>query len=95
MSFAACPLTFDVGDVVGEQASLAGTYYPARTGTQARGRVVDVSPDPAPRPACYRSCPDITTLVLADSGHCHNMASTRYRLWRRLLDWTASVTCAA
>lgn len=26
---------FDVSDVVGEQASLAATYYPARTGTAA------------------------------------------------------------
>ncbi len=39
----------------------------------------------------YRNSPDITTVVLADSAHCHNMASSRHRLWRRLLAWTAMV----
>ncbi|OBG68218.1 lysophospholipase [Mycobacterium sp. E188] len=53
---------------------------------------VDVSPDPRAEAGLYRACPDITTLVLADSAHCHNMASSRHRLWRRLLDWTATVT---
>ncbi|OBH83137.1 lysophospholipase [Mycobacterium scrofulaceum] len=53
---------------------------------------VDVSPDPRSEAGLYRACPDITTLVLADSAHCHNMASSRHRLWRRLLDWTATVT---
>ncbi|OBG93930.1 lysophospholipase [Mycobacterium sp. E3251] len=54
--------------------------------------VVDVSPDPRAEAGLYRSCPDITTLVLGDSAHCHNMASGRHRLWRRLLDWAATVT---
>lgn len=57
--------------------------------------VVDVSPDPRAEAGLYRSCPDITTVVLADSAHCHNMASSRHRLWRRLLDWTATVTCGS
>ncbi len=55
---------------------------------------VDVSPDPRAEAGVYRSSPDITTVVLADSAHCHNMASSRHRLWRRLLDWAATVTCA-
>ncbi|OBH56821.1 lysophospholipase [Mycobacterium mantenii] len=55
--------------------------------------VVDVSPDPRAEAGLYRNSPDITTLVLADSAHCHNMASSRHRLWRRLLDWAATVTC--
>lgn len=54
--------------------------------------VVDVSPDPRAEAALYRSSPDITTVVLADSAHCHNMASSRHRLWRRLLSWAATVT---
>ena len=54
--------------------------------------VVDVSPDPRAEGGLYRSSPDITTVVLADSAHCHNMASSRHRLWRRLLDWAATVT---
>jgi pimeloyl-ACP methyl ester carboxylesterase len=53
--------------------------------------VVDVSPDPRAEAALYRSSPDITTVVLADSAHCHNMASSRHRVWRRLLDWVATV----
>jgi pimeloyl-ACP methyl ester carboxylesterase len=54
--------------------------------------VVDVSPDPRAEAGVYRSSPDITTVVLADSAHCHNMASSRHRLWRRLLGWAATVT---
>lgn len=53
---------------------------------------VDVSPEPRAEGRLSHS-PDITTVVLADSAHCHNMASSRHRLWRRLLDWTATVTC--
>jgi pimeloyl-ACP methyl ester carboxylesterase len=56
---------------------------------------VDVSPDPRAEAALYRSSPDITTVVLADSAHCHNMASSRHRLWRRLLAWAATVTSTA
>ncbi len=53
--------------------------------------VVDVSPNPRAEVALYCSSPDITTLVLADSAHCHNMASSRRRLWQRLLAWTEVV----
>lgn len=53
--------------------------------------IVDVSPDPRAEAGLYRSSPDITTLVLADSAHCHNMASSRHRLWRRLLAWAETV----
>ncbi|OBH03651.1 lysophospholipase [Mycobacterium sp. E2699] len=55
---------------------------------------VDVSPDPRAEAGLFRSSPDITTVVLADSAHCHNMASSRRRLWRRLLGWAATVTSA-
>lgn len=53
---------------------------------------VDVSPDPRAEAAVYRRSPDITTVVLPGSAHCHNMASSRHRLWRRLLAWVATVT---
>jgi len=53
--------------------------------------VVDVSPDPRAEAGLYRSSRDITTVVLADSAHCHNMASSRHRLWRRLLAWASTV----
>ncbi len=52
---------------------------------------VDVSPDPRAEASLYRKSPDITTVVLPDSAHCHNMASSRHRLWRRLLAWAAMV----
>lgn len=55
---------------------------------------VDVSPNPRAEAGLYRSCPDITTYVLADSAHCHNMASSRRRLWQRLLSWTDLVVSA-
>ena len=51
---------------------------------------VDVSPDPRADAACYCSSPDVTLYLLAGSGHCHNMATTRHRLWDRLLGWCAS-----
>ena len=57
--------------------------------------VVDVSPDPHAEAGAYRRSPDLTTVVLPDSAHCHNMASSRRRLWRRLLDWAATVTSGA
>jgi pimeloyl-ACP methyl ester carboxylesterase len=52
--------------------------------------VVDVSPDPRAEAQLYSGSPDITTVLLADSAHCHNMASSRHRLWRRLLDWAGA-----
>lgn len=52
---------------------------------------VDVSPEPRAEARMYRNSPDITTVVLAGSAHCHNMASSRQRLWRRLLTWAATV----
>ncbi|WP_082964741.1 alpha/beta hydrolase [Mycobacterium sp. E796] len=57
--------------------------------------VVDVSPDPRAEAALYRRSPDLTTVVLSESAHCHNMASSRQRLWRRVLDWAATVRCAS
>lgn len=53
--------------------------------------VVDVSPNPRAEAALYCNSPDITTVVMGDSAHCHNMASSRVRLWRRLLSWTDAV----
>jgi pimeloyl-ACP methyl ester carboxylesterase len=52
---------------------------------------VDVSPEPRAEARLYRNSPDITTVVLAGSAHCHNMAASRHQLWRRLLAWTDSV----
>ena len=53
---------------------------------------VDVSPEPRAEARLYRNSPDITTVVLAGSAHCHNMAASRHQLWRRLLTWAATVT---
>jgi pimeloyl-ACP methyl ester carboxylesterase len=53
---------------------------------------VDVSPEPSAEARLYPNSPDVTTVVLAGSAHCHNMASSRHQLWRRLLDWAATVT---
>lgn len=56
--------------------------------------VVDVSPEPRTEGSLYCRSPDITTIVLADSAHCHNMASGRHRLWRRVLTWAETVVGA-
>lgn len=53
--------------------------------------VVDVSPEPRAEARFYRRSPDITTVVLPSSAHCHNMASSRHRLWNRLLSWVDGV----
>ncbi|BBZ11301.1 alpha/beta hydrolase [Mycobacterium branderi] len=50
---------------------------------------VDVSPDPHSEARFYRRSPDVTTFVVPGSAHCHNMATTRHVLWRRMLDWIA------
>jgi pimeloyl-ACP methyl ester carboxylesterase len=37
--------------------------------------------------ARYCSVTDLTLFVLAGSGHCHNLASGRARLWERIVKW--------
>jgi pimeloyl-ACP methyl ester carboxylesterase len=63
----------------------AGIDVPVLIGCGER----DVVPDPHQEPAAYRSSKDVTLMVLERSGHCHNFASTRHRLWRRLAQWIA------
>jgi pimeloyl-ACP methyl ester carboxylesterase len=52
---------------------------------------VDVSPDRGREAQFYSRSPDVTTFVVAGSAHCHNMASTRHLLWRRLLAWAGQL----
>jgi pimeloyl-ACP methyl ester carboxylesterase len=52
---------------------------------------VDVSVDPYSEPGAFRQSRDITLYVLAGSGHCHNMASSRQLLWDRLARWCETV----
>ncbi len=47
----------------------------------------DMSLNPYIEPSAYSSSSDVTLYVLKGSGHCHNISSTRKRLWRRLCDW--------
>lgn len=47
MTFPAQPLRFDVSDVIGERASLAATYYPARAAASADAgwiQLIDATP---------------------------------------------------
>jgi alpha-beta hydrolase superfamily lysophospholipase len=50
----------------------------------------DVSPAPQDEPSVFVSSPDVTLFVLVGSGHCHNMAPTRHRLWERIVAWNAA-----
>lgn len=50
---------------------------------------VDVAARPHTEPTFYPSSPDVTLYLLARSAHCHNMATTRHRLWDRLLAWAS------
>lgn len=56
---------------------------------------VDVSPDPRAEARFYSRSPDITTFIVPGSAHCHNMASSRRLLWRRLLSWISEVAGSA
>lgn len=47
----------------------------------------DVPPVPHADVAYYRRSCDVTLYVLPDSAHCHNLASTRSRLWDRIALW--------
>lgn len=49
---------------------------------------VDLSPDPHGEAAFYGRCDDFTLVCLPGAAHCHNMATTRHRLWRRVAAWT-------
>jgi pimeloyl-ACP methyl ester carboxylesterase len=53
---------------------------------------VDVSPAPHDEPSFFQNSPDVTLFLLARSGHCHNMASSRQVLWDRLARWCDSLT---
>jgi pimeloyl-ACP methyl ester carboxylesterase len=52
----------------------------------------DVSPDPWAEPQFYRKCRDISLYVLRGSGHMHNAAGTRERLWAMIHDWASRVS---
>jgi pimeloyl-ACP methyl ester carboxylesterase len=43
----------------------------------------------------FQSSPDITLVVVAGSGHCHNQAGNRQQLWDRMLDWARSTPLQA
>jgi alpha-beta hydrolase superfamily lysophospholipase len=51
----------------------------------------DTAPRPHDEPRYYQVCPDVTLFLLPRSAHCHNFASTRERLWDRLLAWIPTV----
>jgi pimeloyl-ACP methyl ester carboxylesterase len=51
----------------------------------------DVSPDPLDEPKFFSASPDVTLYRLAATGHCHNFAPRRHRLWERLDGWIRSV----
>jgi alpha-beta hydrolase superfamily lysophospholipase len=52
---------------------------------------VDLSPDPRSEVQSYQRSPDITLLMLDDSAHCHNLASSRAKLWERLVSWIEGI----
>jgi len=47
----------------------------------------DLSPDPRAEVGAYAASDDITLMLLPDSAHCHNLASSRALLWDRLDAW--------
>jgi pimeloyl-ACP methyl ester carboxylesterase len=51
----------------------------------------DITGDPFRIPPTFPGCRDLTLFVLDGSGHNHNAAPTRERLWDRLAAWAGSV----
>ncbi|CDO31281.1 alpha/beta hydrolase [Mycolicibacterium porcinum] len=56
----------------------------------AFGAAMDVSPNPYAEPTNYTGSPDVTMHLVPKSGHCHNFASHRVRLWDRIGGWLAT-----
>jgi pimeloyl-ACP methyl ester carboxylesterase len=52
--------------------------------------VVDTSPDPYAETAYFASSACVDVVVLADSAHCHNFASSRVAGWQAIDDWVAA-----
>jgi alpha-beta hydrolase superfamily lysophospholipase len=48
---------------------------------------LDASPAFLEEATAYEACRDLTLFQLAGSAHCHNFASTRHVLWKRLAQW--------
>lgn len=48
----------------------------------------DVHPRPHDEAGFYGKSNDVRTMVLANSGHCHNFAASRKILWDRLCAWS-------
>jgi pimeloyl-ACP methyl ester carboxylesterase len=47
----------------------------------------DIPERPHDDVAFYSGTRDVTLIVLEDAAHCHNFASTRFRLWDRIGAW--------
>jgi pimeloyl-ACP methyl ester carboxylesterase len=54
----------------------------------------DITGDPFRIPASFPGAHDVTLFVLDGSGHNHNAAPTRERLWDRLAAWARTVPSA-
>lgn len=55
------------------------------------GGAVDVVADPYLEPKYYQGSPDVTLHMVPGSAHCHNLASSRQQLWRRIAIWLAAI----
>ena len=71
-------------------AELAAVDVPTFLGLGAH----DIAGDPWAIPANLPGCTDLTLFVCPDSGHNHNVAPTRARLWDRLDRWVRSLLAA-
>lgn len=89
MTIPDCAVQMMVPGVVREEAAMIDV--PVFIGNGMR----DVCPDPRAEPAAYARSPDIVTAVYPAMAHMHNFATTRQRLWDRLVDWYASQARAA
>lgn len=52
----------------------------------------DTAPDPHREPSAYGASSDVTLVVCERMAHMHNFASTRTKLWDRLVAWFEAVS---
>jgi hypothetical protein len=85
LTIPSCAIQMMAPGCVAEEA--AAVTVPVLVGDGER----DTCPDPLAEPGAFRSSRDVSVYVVPRMAHMHNFASTRARLWQRLLHWSQAV----
>lgn len=85
-----------------EGVPVVGNPFTVRTGQSMGGGVTvliaceerDVAPDIRHEPTAFINSPDISVFEVPRMANMHNFASTRQKLWQRMVDWMQMQTNA-